>query len=59
MITKVMKNMKQLFCLYQTVNVDDGKISKFEIKNFADRVKLKLAAGTGGNGCYSSMRIRE
>lgn len=53
MISYALRNISKTFCLYQTINIEDGKISKFETKNFADRVKIKLAAGTGGNGCYS------
>jgi hypothetical protein len=29
MITKTINNIRRLFCVYQTINVDHGKLSKF------------------------------
>lgn len=54
MISRAMINLHRAFCsIYQTVNVEDGRMSKFESRNFADQVRVTLVAGSGGNGCIS------
>ena len=41
------------FCVTKTINIDNNIISKFELKNYSDRVRLSVDAGKGGNGCIS------
>lgn len=41
------------FCTTKTINVDTNIISKFQLKNFSDRVRLTVNAGKGGNGSNS------
>lgn len=53
MISRALATLRKAFSVYQTISVEDGKMSKFESKNFADQVRLTLIAGTGGNGCIS------
>lgn len=53
MLTRTIAIANRMFCVYQTMNVEHGKLSKFEARNFADQVKLTLKAGSGGNGCFS------
>lgn len=46
---------------YETINVEEGKRSKYETKNFADQVRINVVAGDGGNGCityYTDKRVR-
>jgi hypothetical protein len=61
MIAKAIQGVKKLFCVYETINISDGKRSKFETKNFADQIRLSVVAGMGGNGCisyYTDKRVR-
>lgn len=61
MIAKATNKIRRLFCLYQTINAQNGKLSKYETKNFADQVRIKVKAGDGGNGCisyFSDKRVR-
>lgn len=45
----------------EIIEKEKTKISKFELKNFSDSVKLNIKAGDGGNGIltyYTDKRIR-
>jgi hypothetical protein len=45
----------------EIIEKEKTKISKFELKNFSDSVKLSIKAGDGGNGIvtyYTDKRIR-
>lgn len=41
------------FSAYETIDANKTTLSKFEARNFADQVRIKIAAGDGGNGCIS------
>jgi hypothetical protein len=61
MITRQIAIIRNLFCVYQAINVDHAKLSKFEARNFADQVKLTLVAGSGGSGStsyFADKRVR-
>jgi len=45
----------------EVIETERTKISKFELKNFSDSVKLSIRAGNGGNGVltfYSDKKVR-
>ena len=45
----------------ESIEREKTKISKFELKNFSDSVRLSVAGGKGGNGMisyFTSKRVR-
>lgn len=53
MLSRTIATVRRALSIYQTITVEDGKMSKFESRNFADQIRITLVAGAGGNGCIS------
>lgn len=61
LVKSAIKLMRRMFCTTEVIETDRTKISKFEIKNFNDNVRLTIKAGKGGNGAiafYTDKRVR-
>ncbi len=41
------------FSVFEEINADSAKTSKYGSRNFIDQLKLRLVSGRGGNGAES------
>lgn len=59
---RLVRKTFNFFCkTVEVIETETKKISKFELKNFSDSVKLAIKAGKGGNGVmtyYTDKNIR-
>lgn len=61
MIRLIKKSFGRFCSATEIIETENKKISKFELKNFSDSVKLAIKAGNGGNGVlvfYTDKKIR-